>query len=218
MPLREKIEKILQGIPNSVSVVAACKGRSAAEIQQAIGAGIKIIGENYVQDAEKVFPQVRSPAERHFIGHLQKNKVKRALAIFSCIQTVDSLELAEEIDRRAKEIGKVIPIFIEINIAGEKTKFGCVPEKAKQLVEKIAKFRNVRAQGLMAMEPYSENPEESRPYFRRMKKLFDEIKAAKIPNAEMKFLSMGMSGSYKVAIEEGSNMVRIGTAFFGERK
>jgi len=194
--------------------VAACKGRTHEQIVQAIAAGIKIIGQNYVQEAEDVFPKVDLPADWHFIGHLQKNKVKRALKIFSCIQSVDSFALAEEIDRQAGVIGKTVSVLIEVNVGGEKSKFGVAPEKAQEVITQISPLKNVKVNGLMAMEPPSENPEDARPYFKQMKQLFDGIKKSNIPNVEMRFLSMGMSSSYRVAIEEGSNMVRLGRVLF----
>ncbi|PIZ97854.1 YggS family pyridoxal phosphate-dependent enzyme [Candidatus Micrarchaeota archaeon CG_4_10_14_0_2_um_filter_49_7] len=199
---------------NGISVVAACKGRTHEQIVQAIAAGIKIIGQNYVQEAEDVFPKVDLPADWHFIGHLQKNKVKRALKIFSCIQSVDSFALAEEIDRQAGVIGKTVSVLIEVNVGGEKSKFGVAPEKAQEVITQISPLKNVKVNGLMAMEPPSENPEDARPYFKQMKQLFDGIKKSNIPNVEMRFLSMGMSSSYRVAIEEGSNMVRLGRVLF----
>jgi len=194
--------------------VAACKGRTHEQIVQAIAAGIKIIGQNYVQEAEDVFPKVDLPADWHFIGHLQKNKVKRALKIFSCIQSVDSFALAEEIDRQTGVIGKTVSVLIEVNVGGEKSKFGVAPEKAQEVITQISPLKNVKVNGLMAMEPPSENPEDARPYFKQMKQLFDGIKKSNIPNVEMRFLSMGMSSSYRVAIEEGSNMVRLGRVLF----
>ena len=213
-----KNERILAEIPNHVSVVAACKGRTPGQLVQAIAAGIRIIGQNYVQEAEVAYSKLpahaRELAKWHFIGHLQRNKVKRALKIFSCIQSVDSFALAGEIDKQAMAVGKAIPVLIEVNIGGEKSKFGVPPENVKELIAQISPLENVKVIGLMAMEPPSENPEDARPYFKRMKKLFEEISGAGIPNAEMRFLSMGMSSSYKVAIEEGSNMVRLGRAIF----
>ena len=194
--------------------MAACKGRTHEQIVQAIAAGIKIIGQNYVQEAEDVFPKVDLPADWHFIGHLQKNKVKRALKIFSCIQSVDSFALAEEIDRQTGVIGKTVSVLIEVNVGGEKSKFGVAPEKAQEVITQISPLKNVKVNGLMAMEPPSENPEDARPYFKQMKQLFDGIKKSNIPNVEMRFLSMGMSSSYRVAIEEGSNMVRLGRVLF----
>jgi pyridoxal phosphate enzyme (YggS family) len=199
-------------------VVAACKGKAAEQIIWAINSGIKIIGQNYVQEAETAYSKLpahaRELAEWHFIGHLQKNKVKRALEIFSCIQSVDSFALAEEIDKQARAMGKTISVLIEINIGDEKSKFGVAPENANGLIAQISPLKNVKVAGLMAMEPLSENPEDARPYFRKMKTLFDGIKKSNITNVEMRFLSIGMSNSYKVAIEEGSNMVRLGRALF----
>jgi pyridoxal phosphate enzyme (YggS family) len=216
--IRAKCEKIRKNIPQNVTLVAATKERTAAEIQEAIDAGIEIVGENYVQEAVRKYQEIGDSAKWHMIGHLQRNKVRDALRIFSMIQSVDSLRLAREIDKRCEKSGRIMPVLLEINIAGEETKYGITPENAPDMVGQIAGFPNLQVEGLMTMEPYSDNPENSRPYFKRMKQLFDEIRSQNIPNAEMKILSMGMSGSYEVAIEEGSNMVRIGTKLFGPRK
>jgi len=215
--IRVKCEEIRKSIPQGVTLVAATKERTAAEIQEAIAAGIEIAGENYVQEAVRKYQEIGDSMKWHMIGHLQRNKVRDALRVFSMIQSVDSLRLAREIDKQCGKSGRIMPALLEINIAGEETKYGITPEDAPDMVRQIASFPNLQVEGLMTMEPYSDNPENSRPYFKRMKRLFDEISSQNIPNAEMKILSMGMSGSYKVAIEEGSSMVRIGTGLFGPR-
>ena len=215
--IRAKCEEIRRSIPQNVTLVAATKERTAAEIQEAIAAGIEIAGENYVQEAVRKYQEIGDSAKWHMIGHLQRNKVRDALRVFSVIQSVDSLRLAREIDKQCGKSGRIMPVLLEINIAGEETKYGITPEDAPDLVRQIASFPNLQVEGLMTMEPYSDNPENSRPYFKRMKQLFDEISSQNIPNAKMKILSMGMSGSYEVAIEEGSSMVRIGTGLFGPR-
>ena len=216
--IAQHIGFIRKSLPRHVQLMAVTKQRHLSEIGEAVSAGVSIIGENYVQEAEVAYSKLpahaRELAKWHFIGHLQRNKVKRALKIFSCIQSVDSFALAGEIDKQAMAVGKAIPVLIEVNIGGEKSKFGVPPENVKELIAQISPLENVKVIGLMAMEPPSENPEDARPYFKRMKKLFEEISGAGIPNAEMRFLSMGMSSSYKVAIEEGSNMVRLGRAIF----
>ncbi|MGQ9610952.1 MAG: YggS family pyridoxal phosphate-dependent enzyme, partial [bacterium] len=154
----------------------------------------------------------------HLIGHLQRNKVKDAVKIFDCIQSVDSLRLAEEINKQCEKINKIMPILIEVNIGGEESKYGIDPDKTADLIAQIALLPNLHVEGLMTMEPYFDDPNYARPFFKQMKQLFDEIKNMKIPNTNINILSMGMSNSYQVAIEEGSNMVRIGTKLFGPRK
>tara|TARA_Y100000310_G_scaffold344846_1_gene459966 strand:- start:259 stop:897 length:639 start_codon:yes stop_codon:yes gene_type:complete len=201
-------------IPAHVTLLAATKTRTSEEIQQAIAAGINNIGENYVQEAEgKNF----NGATLHLIGHLQTNKVKTAVKLFDLIETVDSEKLAKEINKQAQLIGKTMPVLIEINSGNEESKTGIPPEQAIKLITKISELKNINIQGLMTMAPYTKDPELSRPYFKATKQLFDKIKAANIPNIEMNILSMGMSHSYEIAIEEGATEVRIGTALFGER-
>jgi hypothetical protein len=202
-------------IPADVTVVAASKTRTSEEIRQAIAAGIKNIGENYVQEAEgKNF----DGATLHLIGHLQTNKVKAAVKLFDLIETVDSEKLAIEINKQAQLIGKTMPALIEINSGNEENKTGIHPDKAINLITKISKLKNIKIKGLMTMAPCTEDPEQARPYFKATKQLFDKIKALSIQNVEMNILSMGMSHSYKIAIEEGATQVRLGTIIFGERK
>ena len=215
--IEENVQKILNELPKGVDLVAAAKTRNPEEISEAIEAGVRIIGENYLQEALTVFEVIGKGAKYHFIGHLQKNKIKKAVGIFDLIETVDSREMAEEIDQRCKQINKVMPILIEINSGREKQKFGVFPEIAEDLVKNISSFENIKVMGLMTMGPRFGNSEDSRPYFVETRKIFEKIKSLNLPNVEMKCLSMGMTNSYKVAIEEGANMVRIGTKIFGER-
>ena len=204
-------------MPAGVQLVAAAKTREPNEILEAVEAGAEIIGENYVQESERAYEVIGNRAKWHFIGHLQKNKVKKAVRIFDMIETVDSLELAEEIDRRCAQTGKIMPVLMEINSGGEKQKFGVLPEDAEQLSRDISRLQNIKVMGLMTMGPQFGNPEDSRPYFVKTKKVFDAIDKLDLPNVEMKCLSMGMTNSYKVALEEGANTVRIGSKIFGER-
>lgn len=196
-------------IPSNVKLIAVTKTRTVDEIKQAIEAGITCIGENKVQEAKQKFPFLPK-VEKHMIGHLQTNKVRLAVELFDVIQSVDSVELAGEINKRCGAIGKVMPILLEVNIGSEESKQGVKPDDIKNLVREISKFKHVKIQGLMCIAPLLE-PEKTRPYFRKMKQIFDSIEG-------LKWLSMGMSNDYKVAIDEGSNMVRIGTAIFGERQ
>jgi len=186
-----------------------------------IEAGATDIGENYVQEAEELHKQLGDRAKKirwHMIGHMQKNKLTKALKIFNVIQTVDSLEIAKELDKKVSLLGKdVIPVYIEVNIGNETKKSGIKPEYhiIEELAKEISKLPHLRLEGLMTMGPSFGNAGEIRPYFKKIKDIFEKIKA--LPNVSMKTLSMGMSGSYKVAIEEGSNMVRLGTVLFGDR-
>jgi len=220
--IRGNTVKILSGLPAGVGLVAAAKGRSAEEILEAVKAGVRIIGENYVQEAEEKysrcgvwrFPDAASGKVRwHFIGHLQKNKVKRAVRIFDMIETVDSPGIAEAIDKSCAEIEKVMPVLIEVNSGKEKNKSGVLPEDAENLIKDISGFGNIKVSGLMTMGPALKNPEDYRPYFRATKILFDKIKSG----LDIKYLSMGMSDSYQVAIQEGANLIRLGTLIFGPR-
>ena len=217
MGIRENSQKLLKELPAGVELVAAAKTRTAEEVMAAVEAGIKIIGENYIQEAETIYPAIGNKARWHFIGHLQKNKVKKAVKLFDMIETVDSVELAQEIDRRCARMGKAMPVLVEINSGREKQKSGVLPEKAELLIKEISSLANIKVMGLMTMGPRFGNPEDSRPYFVTTKKIFERIKALAIANVEMKYLSMGMTNSYPVALEEGANLVRIGTLIFGER-
>ena len=217
MTIKENAEKILSELPEGVELVGAAKTRTADEILEAINVGVKIIGENYVQEAEKVFEVIGRKARWHFIGHLQKNKVKKAVAIFDMIETVDSPEIVSEIDKRCSQASKIMYVLIEINSGREKQKFGALPEDAIKLIEEISNLHNIKVMGLMTMGPRFGDPEDSRPYFVQTRKIFESIKALNLTHVEMRYLSMGMTNSYRIAIQEGANMVRIGTMIFGER-
>jgi hypothetical protein len=217
MIIRENVVRILGELPPGVELVAAAKTKSPADILEAIEAGVGIIGQNYVQEAVAAFEAVGRRARWHFIGHLQSNKVKKAVEIFDLIETVDSLDLAREIDKRARNAGKIMPVLIEINSGEEGQKAGVAPAEAEALIRAIAGLPNVKVEGLMTMGPFEGDPEASRPYFRQTKALFDRIKASAIPGVAMKRLSMGMSNSYRAAIEEGATLVRLGTLIFGPR-
>jgi len=213
----ENVERILQELPSGVRLVGAAKTRTPEEIVEAVDAGLEVIGENYVQEAEAAFAVVGHRVKWHLIGHLQRNKVKKAVPIFDMIETVDSMKLAREIDKMCLKLDRTMPILIEINSGEEEQKAGVFPSRAASLLREIATLEQVRVQGLMTMGPFTGDPEDARPYFQITRKLFQEIADLKIPGVEMKYLSMGMSNSYKVALEEGANLVRIGTRIFGER-
>ena len=215
--IRENVKRILDELPEGVELVGVAKTRRHEEVQEAVDAGIGIIGENYVQEAERAYQKIGQAVKWHMIGHLQSNKAKKAVRIFDMIETVDSVKLAEAIDRACGDIGKVMPVLIEINSGEESQKAGVMPEDAVSLIREMTIFRNIRIMGLMTMGPFSGEPEDARPYFRRTREILDEIKITGLSGVEMRYLSMGMSNSYRVAIEEGANMVRIGTKIFGER-
>lgn len=219
MSIKKKYLNIRESIPHNVKIVLAVKTRSADEVKEAIDAGCTDIGHNYVQEAEDMKTGLGSYSEKvtwHLIGHLQSNKVNKALPVFDIFQTVDSLKLAKAISSRSEE---EIPILIEINSGNEVLKAGVKPDFniLKKLAEDISRLKNVKIKGLMTMGPLSCDPEQSRSYFQTTKKLFDQLNDEGIAGVEMEILSMGMSNSYKIAIEEGSNMIRIGTSVFGER-
>jgi PLP dependent protein len=215
--IKENVSELLAELKPGVQLLAAVKGREAAEVLEAIEAGIELVGENYVQEAERLQAVISKKVEWHFIGHLQKNKVKLAAKLFDIIETVDSLELAWEIDKRCAKIGKVMPVLVEVNAGGEAQKSGVYPEEVEQLVSEIAMLKNMRVMGLMTMGPVVKDPGELRPYFRLTRDMFERIRELKLPNVEMKYLSMGMSDSYRIAVAEGANIVRIGTLIFGPR-
>jgi len=217
--IKENVKALLAELPEGVHLEAACKGRNVEEILEAIEGGVKIIGENYVQEAEAAFNIIGRTARWHFIGHLQKNKLKRALRIFDMIETLDSLGLAEEMDKLASKEGKVVEVLIEVNSGREPQKSGVFPDKVEDFIMKVAGFQRIKIMGLMTMGPVVSSPEKIRPYFSETRRIFERIKNnLKLPNLEMKYLSMGMSDTYKIAVEEGANIVRIGTLIFGPRQ
>jgi pyridoxal phosphate enzyme (YggS family) len=216
--IKQNVRELLSELPEGVELVAAAKQQTPEKILAAVEAGVKIIGQNYVQEAVSAFQVIGRRVSWSFIGHLQKNKVKKAVEIFDLIETVDSVELAEEINKRCAAAGKIMPVLIEVNSGREPQKFGVWPEKVEELARAIIQFPNLRLQGLMTMGPFEGDPEESRPYFKETKQLFDHIRSLNLPGAEIKILSMGMTNSYRVAIEEGANRVRIGTRIFGPRQ
>jgi hypothetical protein len=215
--ISENVHRLLNELPPGVQLVAAAKTRTPQEITQAIQAGIKILGENYVQEAEQAHNTIGNLAEWHCIGHLQKNKVRKAVAIFDMIDTVDSLELAQEIDKRCQQIAKIMPVLIEVNSGREARKSGALPENVVALAQSVSTLPHIRLMGLMTMGPAMGDPEDSRPYFVTTRSVFEELQHLAIPNVTMQYLSMGMTNSYRVALQEGSNMVRLGTLIFGQR-
>lgn len=197
---------------DDITLVVVTKTRSVDEIREAIACGATDIGENYVQEAEEKYGQIGGAARWHMIGHLQRNKARHAVEFFDVIHSVDDEALAREIGRRAEAIGKCVDVLVEVGISGEATKFGVETEESLDLAGKISRVSGIRLRGLMGMAPFLPDPEDARPYFASLKALWD-----KLPDEQRHYLSMGMTADYEVAIEEGSNMVRIGTAIFGPR-
>jgi pyridoxal phosphate enzyme (YggS family) len=216
--IKENVKELLAELPEGVHLVGAAKTRTPEEINEAVAAGLQIIGENYVQEAERAFQVVGNRAKWHMIGHLQSNKAKKAARVFDMIETVDSMKLAREIDKCCGKIGKIMPVLIEINSGEETQKAGVLPDEAIALIKEMSALEHIKIMGLMTMGPFTGDPEEARPYFVKTRDIFQKLKQMNLPNAEMRYLSMGMSNSYKVALEEGANMVRIGTKIFGERQ
>jgi hypothetical protein len=218
MSITDRYNKIVEEIPDYVTLVAAIKTRTAEEIREAIDAGIGIVGGNYVQETGQMLNILGRQVKWHMLGHLQRNKVKQAVQIFDMIQTLDSLRLAKALDSRCANIGKVMPVLVEVNSGRESQKTGIFPEELDELIHSLVDLRNISVQGLMTMGPELGNPEDLRPFLRETKEAFDRIASDRIPGIEMRYLSMGMSDSYAIAIEEGSNMIRLGTKLFGPRR
>ena len=204
--------------PHSVKLMAVTKTVPSERILQAVNAGITLLGENYVQEAREKHDLLCGRASMHLIGHLQTNKAKYAVKLFDYIHSVDRLDLACELDRRAKAIGRKINILIEVNVSGEQTKNGIPVAAALNLIEDIMPLANLSVQGLMTMAPYSDNPEISRPYFKALRSLRNDIARKNLTGIQMEELSMGMTDDFEIAIEEGATIVRIGRAIFGERR
>ena len=215
--IAENVKALLSELAKSVELVAAAKTRTPEEIIEAVEAGVRIVGHNYVQEAARSIAAVGRRCRWHFIGHLQTNKAKVAVEIFDMIETVDSARLAHELDKRAAAAGRTMPILIEVNSGREPQKHGIFPEDVEALAREIAMLPNLRLEGLMTMGPFEGDPEDARPYFHETRRVFDALTAAEISGISMTHLSMGMTHSYRVAIEEGATMVRIGTGIFGQR-
>ena len=203
--------------PDAVRLVAVSKTVDAARIREAVEAGINSLGENYIQEAQKKIPELGHGVSWHFIGHLQSNKAKIAARLFDFIHSVDSRKLAEELSRAAQQEKKVLPVLLQVNVAGEESKFGTTEAGALDLLRQISPLQGISVKGLMTMPPFFDAPEESRLYFRELRRLAESIARSSIPGISMGELSMGMSGDYEVAIEEGATLIRVGTAIFGPR-
>lgn len=203
--------------PSGIKLMGVSKTVDDQRINEAIAAGIDMIGENYVQEAKRKIELMGHPVAWHFIGHLQTNKAKYAVRLFDMIHSVNRLELAQELDKRANAAGRRIPVLMEINVSGESTKSGVPLKEAMPLIKQMSRFQSLDVQGLMTMPPWFDDPEDARPYFAALRELRDGIIREGIEEVTMQELSMGMSGDYMVAVEEGSTIVRIGRSIFGER-
>jgi len=229
IPIAERIHSINEAIiaaakrcgrdPASVRLLAVSKTMPVESLRLAIQAGVQTLGENYIQEARcKIDALTDFPVSWHFIGHLQTNKAKTAVALFNMIHTVDSLRIADELNKQAQKINKCQKILLQVNISGGTVKSGIAPEKTMALVKDISRLDHLSVRGLMTMPPYSNNPETARPFFKALFNLSQSINRAGIPGIFMEELSMGMTRDFEIAIEEGATLVRIGTAIFGSRK
>jgi pyridoxal phosphate enzyme (YggS family) len=215
--ITESVGRILKTIPPGVLLLAAAKTRSLEEVEAVIRAGVTHIGYNYVQEALPIIQTVGSRATWHMIGHLQSNKAKLAAQHFDMIETIDSWRLAQALDRHCADMKKTTPVLVEINSGREANKTGVMPKDVDELVQRMSALEHIHVEGLMTMGPRFGDPENSRPYFKTTQEAFERLAAKNWPNVTMRYLSMGMSNSYRIAIEEGANLIRIGTRLFGER-
>lgn len=226
--IKERLARVIERIHDSASrierdadtiqLVAVSKSHPVSKIEAAVAAGLKLFGENKIQEARKKIPQISSDdLTWHMVGHLQSNKAKYAVKMFDLIHSVDSISLAKEINKRASQIGKIQSILIQVNISDEESKFGVDPALLMQMIDSIAELSSIRLEGLMTIPPFFEDPAKSRPYFRSLKKLADKLKQNIWPKGSPLNLSMGMSGDFEIAIEEGADIIRVGTSIFGSR-
>ncbi len=215
--IRNRTRRLLEELPSTVTLVVAAKSRSLEETLAVVEAGVRVIGHNYVQEAQAHREGLPKGVQLHMIGHLQRNKAKKALEVFDMIQTLDSLKLASELNRICSQKDSTAQVLVEVNSGKEPQKSGVLPEDLFGFLEQLQELPHIIVKGLMTMGPLLEDPEDLRPYFRLTKELFENARKLKLSNSDMEILSMGMSDSYKVAIQEGANMVRIGTLLFGPR-
>lgn len=214
--IKKACEKVGRDV-NEVTLIAVSKTKPYTAIEEALPTGVKDYGENKVQELCDKYEILPKDIKWHMIGHLQRNKVKYLVGKASLIHSVDSIRLAEQIEKEYAKADEIANILIEVNMAQKESKFGITSEETEQLVREIAKFPHIRIKGLMTIAPYTDNPESNRVYFRNMKKLSVDIENKNIDNVSMSVLSMGMTGDYQVAVEEGATLVRVGTGIFGER-
>lgn len=225
--LQERVASVLERIswaarrasrnPGEVRLVAVTKTVPVARMREAVEAGLRIFGENYVQEAKQKQQALEAPCEWHMIGHLQKNKAALAARLFDVVETVDSVSLAEALSRHAAPSGKTLEVLIQVNVSGEGSKFGVPPEAVLPLLERVLSLKGLRLTGLMTLPPFFEDPERVRPYFSALRSLQQTLIARGVPEACVRELSMGMSSDFEVAVEEGATIVRVGRALFGPR-
>lgn len=218
--VKEKIKKACEKVgrdPKEVTLIAVSKTKPLSAIEEVMKTGCVDFGENKVQEMCEKEEQVSKPVNWHLIGHLQTNKVKYIIDKAALIHSIDSFKLASCIEKEAEKKNRIVPILIQVNIANENTKFGLKKEEVLSVIEEISKLSHVKIKGLMTIAPFVENPEENRVHFQNLHKLFIDIKEKTINNVDMDILSMGMTGDYQVAVEEGATMVRVGTGIFGAR-
>ncbi|MCX7923243.1 MAG: YggS family pyridoxal phosphate-dependent enzyme [Clostridia bacterium] len=226
--IKQNIEEIKLKVENAakksgrsiedIKIIAVTKTVDIDSMIKAFDEGLTTCGESKVQEFTHKYDTIKRDCEWHFIGHLQTNKVKYIIDKIDFLHSLDSLELAKELQKKAEKINRIINVLVQVNVAGEESKFGIPPEQAVDFIKQVSLNKNLKVKGLMTIAPYTENPEEVRPVFKSMRKIFIDITQENIDNIDMAFLSMGMSNDFEVAIEEGANMVRIGTAIFGERQ
>jgi pyridoxal phosphate enzyme (YggS family) len=216
--IKENVQAVLSQLPAQVTLVAAAKGQPVSSLEEAITAGVGVLGANYVQEAEEKIRLLGKKVSWHCIGHLQKNKVKKAVVLFDMIETVDSFSLAQAIDRESAKLNKMMPVLIEVNSAKEANKNGVLPQEVSPLLEKLMTFSHIQVMGLMTMGPFLQHPEDIRPFFKLTRELFEDIGRHYGEKLRWQYLSMGMSDTYRIAVQEGANIVRVGTAIFGERR
>ncbi|MBW2308184.1 MAG: YggS family pyridoxal phosphate-dependent enzyme [Deltaproteobacteria bacterium] len=218
--IQQRIDRAAQRAnrdPKDVRLVAVSKTVDVDRIRQAISAGITILGENYVQEAKKKIELVGMDVHWHMVGHLQSNKARHAVKLFHMIHSLDSISLAQELNRRAKAAGRTVKVLVQVNLSDEYTKSGVSPDDVEKFLIPLIPLAHVRVRGLMCMPTFFNEPERVRPFFKALRELRDRLNKIKLPGIELKELSMGMSGDFEVAIEEGATLVRVGTAIFGSR-
>jgi pyridoxal phosphate enzyme (YggS family) len=228
LTLQERLEEIQQKVaeaalrsgrdPSAVRLVAAVKSVPVDRILEAVEAGVEMLGENYVQEAQRLRQEIVQPVQWHMIGHLQSNKARQAVRLFDVIETVDREKIVKELQRCAQSEGKRLDVLIQVDLSGEETKSGAEREQVLQLIEVVAACENLRCVGLMTLPPFFDDPDGARPYFSELRKLRDALRPRVPSGVVLRELSMGMSGDFEVAVEEGATLVRIGTALFGARQ
>jgi pyridoxal phosphate enzyme (YggS family) len=204
--------------PDAIRLLAAAKSQDIELVRAAVDAGVSLIGENYVQEAQEKKAKIGESVEWHMIGHLQRNKAKAAVLLFDVIESLDSIVLARELDREGRKQGAKVRAYIEVNLGGEASKSGILSPNLPELIEAVGELSHLHIAGLMVVPPMSDDPAEARPYFCELRELSEKLNARKIPNVDIRELSMGMTHDYIVAVEEGATIVRIGTALFGPRR